>query len=103
MIFSKTKDGGSLRAAALAAVVLYLGPPLAGINAAWSQPDPAPYADGADLDGDGNVGTADLLVLLSDWGVCAEPPDSCSADLGGNGTVESSDLLVMLAAWGPCS
>ena len=92
-----------MRAAALVAFVLYLGPPLAGFNVAWSQADPALYADGADLDGDGNVGTADLLVLLSAWGVCAEPPDSCPADLDGNGDVGSSDLLVMLAAWGPCS
>ena len=39
-----------------------------------------------DLDGDGNVGVGDLLILLANW---SNPYDV-------------ADLLRMLAAWGPC-
>jgi hypothetical protein len=50
-----------------------------------------------DLDGNGSVGTADLLDLLSQWGTFpGGPPDF---DGGGVGT---SDLLEMLSNWGQC-
>ena len=49
----------------------------------------------ADLDGDGDVGTSDLLILPADW----DTPDS---DITGDGTTGTSDLLVLLADWGPC-
>ena len=52
-----------------------------------------------DLDGDGAVGTSDLLVLLASWGPCADC-DECDADLDGNCTVGVSDLLVLLLNWG---
>jgi hypothetical protein len=52
----------------------------------------------ADLDGDGNVGTSDLLELLSAWG----PNPGHPADLDGNGTVGTADLLELLSSWGPC-
>jgi hypothetical protein len=51
-----------------------------------------------DLDGDGNVGTSDLLTLLSAWG----PNPGHPADFDGDGNVGTSDLLTLLAAWGPC-
>lgn len=51
-----------------------------------------------DLDGDGNVGPADLATLLGAWGDAAHP-----ADLDGNGTVGAEDLAVLLGAWGACS
>jgi hypothetical protein len=55
----------------------------------------------ADLDGDGQVGFGDLLVLLSQWGPC--PPDPpCPGDFDGSGDVNFADLLFLLAAWGPC-
>lgn len=50
----------------------------------------------ADLDGDGNVGTTDLLELLAQWGTDG------SADIDGDGTVGTNDLLILLANWGPC-
>jgi 6-phosphogluconolactonase (cycloisomerase 2 family) len=54
-----------------------------------------------DLDGDGSVSTADLLILLSAWGPCPEPcPPTCAADLDGDCQVATSDLLILLAAWG---
>jgi hypothetical protein len=49
----------------------------------------------ADLDGDGEVGGADLGALLAGWG-------GSSPDLDGDGSVGGSDLGAMLAAWGPC-
>ncbi|MHC4429084.1 MAG: hypothetical protein ACYS0D_10865 [Planctomycetota bacterium] len=53
-----------------------------------------------DLDGDGTVSTADLLILLGTWGPCPESPGTCPADLDGDGTVATGDLLILLAAWG---
>lgn len=52
----------------------------------------------ADLDGDGNVGFSDLVILLATWGGCP----GCPADLDGDGDVGFSDLVSLLAAWGPC-
>jgi len=52
-----------------------------------------------DLDGNGEVATNDLLILLAAWGMndgnasCLAPPTD---------TVDTADLLVLLAAWGPC-
>jgi uncharacterized membrane protein len=52
----------------------------------------------ADLNGDGEVGAADLAALLSAWGGAAG-----SADLDGDGAVGASDLAALLSAWGACS
>ena len=53
-----------------------------------------------DLDGDGVVGVLDLLILLTVWGPCPDPPDECPADLNGDGSVGILDLLTLLAYWG---
>ncbi len=52
-----------------------------------------------DLDGDGSVGVKDLLILLGDWGPCADC-DDCIADLDGDCTVGVKDLLILLGNWG---
>ena len=52
-----------------------------------------------DLNGDGMVGVADLLILFAEWGPCADCGD-CPADLDGNCTVGVGDLLILLANWG---
>jgi len=52
----------------------------------------------ADLNGDSEVGAADLAALLSAWGGAAG-----SADLDGDGAVGASDLAALLSAWGGCS
>ena len=41
----------------------------------------------------------DLLLLLSAWGACPPPPETCPADLDGNDLVDFSDLLALLSAW----
>jgi hypothetical protein len=51
-----------------------------------------------DLNRDGDVGFADLLAVLSDWGPCA----GCPADFDGNNDVGFADLLKVLSEWGPC-
>ncbi len=51
-----------------------------------------------DLDGNGDVGFADLLIVLSLWGSTGGP-----ADLDGSGFVGFADLLILLSAWGPCA
>ena len=52
-----------------------------------------------DLDGDGMVGVSDLLILLANWGPCADCND-CPADLNGDCNVGVADLLILLANWG---
>jgi len=48
-----------------------------------------------DLNCDGVVDSADVLLLLSAWG-----SDSCIADINKDGVVNSSDLLLLLNNWG---
>ncbi len=52
-----------------------------------------------DLDGDGVVGVKDLLILLGEWGPCADC-DNCPADLDDDCTVGVKDLLILLGNWG---
>jgi hypothetical protein len=49
-----------------------------------------------DVDGDGSVGTDDLLATIAAWGPC----EGCAADLNGDGTVDVDDILPLLADWG---
>ena len=51
-----------------------------------------------DLDGDGNVSTADLLLLLGAWGTDPGGPP----DFDGDGNVGTTDLLILIGNWGPC-
>ena len=52
----------------------------------------------ADLDGSGDVGPADLAILLAAWDSDPGGPP----DFDGNGSVGPEDLAVLLAAWGDC-
>jgi hypothetical protein len=53
----------------------------------------------ADLNGDHAVNSADLGLLLAQFGVCSVP---CSADLNGDNQVNAADLGKMLNDFGPC-
>jgi hypothetical protein len=50
------------------------------------------------LDRDGDVGGADLLMLLGEWGPCLRP--ACAADLNHDGIVDGADLTLLLSYWG---
>ena len=52
-----------------------------------------------DLDGDGDVDIADLLILLGSWGLC-DDCNNCTADLDENCSVSTTDLLLLFANWG---
>jgi hypothetical protein len=56
----------------------------------------------ADFDGDGDVGTSDLLLLLSAWGPCPGKKFCASFDLDEDGDVDTADLLILFTAWGAC-
>ncbi|MGA0419399.1 MAG: dockerin type I domain-containing protein [Phycisphaerales bacterium] len=52
----------------------------------------------ADLNGDGEVGGADLSIMLAAWG----PSKASPADLNGDGEVNGADLAILLGDWGDC-
>ena len=70
-----------------------LQPMLADLAPRFRTPRPG------DLDHDGEVNFADVLVVLSAWGPCEETPP-CVADADCSGAVEFGDLLEVLAGWG---
>ena len=49
----------------------------------------------ADLNCDGSVGLADLLIMLASWGPCP----GCIADIDGSGSVDFADLITLLGSW----
>jgi hypothetical protein len=67
------------------------------VSAFWARW--GPVGPLGDLDGDCSVGASDLLILLVNWGPCADC-DDCPADLDGNCIVGASDLLILLVNWG---
>ena len=52
----------------------------------------------ADLNNDGNIGPADLALLLGAFG----PNPGNPADFDGDGVVDKIDLLFLIGNWGPC-
>ncbi len=53
----------------------------------------------ADLDGDGQVGIFEFLLVLSAWGPC---DDNCAADFDQDGEIGITEFLFVLSEWGPC-
>ena len=54
----------------------------------------------SDLDGDFSIGTADLSLLLTSWGLTGE--DASGVDINLDGIVDAFDLSEMLHGWGTC-
>lgn len=52
-----------------------------------------------DLNSDGVVGAADLIILLAFWGPCPPPPLECLGDLNADEVVGVADLLILLVNW----
>jgi hypothetical protein len=50
-----------------------------------------------DINGDGEVGVDEILVVIAAWGT-----DDADADVNDDGIVDTNDLLLILSAWGPC-
>ncbi|MDY7108777.1 MAG: dockerin type I domain-containing protein [Planctomycetota bacterium] len=69
-------------------------PPIVDMGAYEFQTESCP----ADFDGNGEVNTADLLILLGQWGT----DGADGGDVDGNGIVDTEDLLALLGAWGDC-
>jgi len=55
-----------------------------------------------DFNIDGFVDVTDLLMLLGNWGLCAQPCPTCLGDTNADCEVAVSDLLDVLEHWGPC-
>lgn len=53
-----------------------------------------------DLDGDGEVGPADLAIILA---MMNSPCNGCDEDIFSDGYVDTLDVLILLSAWGPCN
>jgi hypothetical protein len=62
------------------------------VGIAWIGEDPIIDAD---IDSDASIGVLDLLMLLTQWGMC----DLCPGDLEGSGHVDSVDLYLLIDAW----
>lgn len=52
-----------------------------------------------DLNSDGVVNSADLIILLAFWGPCPPPPLECLGDLNVDEVVGVADLLILLGNW----
>jgi hypothetical protein len=49
-----------------------------------------------DINCDGSISVADLLLLIADWGSC----ELCAGDLNNDGETNVHDLLILIANWG---
>jgi 1,4-alpha-glucan branching enzyme len=61
----------------------------------FSQGNPPPPANPADVNGDGQVNGSDLAIVLGAWGT-----GNVVADINDDGAVNAADLSAILAAWG---
>jgi hypothetical protein len=93
--------GAALAAADLdgdGGVELVAGAPFHGFGRAYLFRGEGTVACSSDLDGSGDVGFGDILVLIGAWGPCA----ACPEDLDGSGDVGFGDILAVIGDWGAC-
>jgi hypothetical protein len=64
-------------------------------------PDCSEPAAPGDVDRDNLVGIEDLMIVLGQWGPCADcgAPSACQADLDGDCDVGLTDVLIVVANW----
>ena len=65
--------------------------------------DPCRFRCIGDVHADDQVDGTDLGVLLANWGVRVNSPESRASDIDGNGTVNGADLGLLLSNWGHCA
>jgi len=63
----------------------------------WAGVETPPACPG-DVDGDNDVDSTDLNIVLTDF-ACA-PPNPCTGDADGDGDTDSTDLNIVLSAFG---
>lgn len=75
-----------------------LGPPPDELTVAEAQAliESFPRPCRSDLDRDGSIGFADVVLLLAGWG-------TADGDVTGDGTTDFADLVRVLALWGACA
>jgi len=75
--------------------------PVVDLGAYELQPssDPAPEPCLGDADANSTVNLFDLLLVLSEWGGCADC-ESCGADSNDDCVVSLEDLMTVLSHWG---
>ena len=55
-----------------------------------------------DVNQDGVVDVADLMLVIGAWGSCTGPPTPCPSDINKDGFVNVTDLIAVITAWGSC-
>lgn len=58
------------------------------------------FSPTTDLNNDGYVSNADLLILLSEFGHVCDRNNNCVSDINGDGAVSVQDLVMLLADFG---
>jgi hypothetical protein len=56
--------------------------------------------DPADVNDDGVVDVLDLVAVITNWGTCPAPPETCAADVDGDGVVGVLDIVAVITEWG---
>jgi len=55
-----------------------------------------------DVDGSGTIDVNDLLIVIGNWGICADENCAVPGDVNYDDSVNVTDLLMLVGAWGPC-
>jgi trimeric autotransporter adhesin len=97
--FATFDDGTGTGLALLAGGWFSVSAPGDAFLARWQGCPIEPECPPADLNCDGAVDVADLLILFDNWGACADC-DDCIADLNDDCAVDVGDLLILFDNWG---
>lgn len=70
------------------------------LSGPWDDLDGNAFHSPGDLNCDGVVSVADLLIVLDNWGECPGGTSGCEGDANHDGLVNVEDLLIILDHWG---